>query len=100
MILLANFAKRIYIKGIVVQWLEHRLVTAEVAGSNPVNLVNNIFYNKNFNQPTNLELDKSMQENRLLLNKIDPLFSFLEKSNISFILFNCLITNYLCKLNY
>jgi len=27
--------------GIVVQWLEHRPVTAEVAGSNPVNLVYN-----------------------------------------------------------
>ncbi len=26
-------------EGIVVQWLEHRPVTAEVAGSNPVNLV-------------------------------------------------------------
>ena len=56
------FAKKVDIKGIVVQWLEHRLVTAEVAGSNPVNLVNNIFDNKNFNQSTNLRLDKSMQK--------------------------------------
>ena len=60
---LVKFAENFYIKGIVVQWLEHRLVTAEVAGSNPVNLVNTIFYNKNFNQPTNLGLDKSMQKN-------------------------------------
>ena len=34
--------------GVVVQRLEHRPVTAEVAGSNPVNLVI-IFY---FNSPT------------------------------------------------
>ena len=63
MSLLVKFVENFYIKGIVVQWLEHRLVTAEVAGSNPVNLVNNIFYSKNCNQPTNLGFDKSMQKN-------------------------------------
>lgn len=73
-----SFAKKVDIKGIVVQWLEHRLVTAEVAGSNPVNLVNNIFDNKNFNQSTSLRLDKSMQKNTKFFNKIDRLFSFLE----------------------
>ncbi len=31
--------KKMEMEGIVVQWLEHRPVTAEVAGSNPVNLV-------------------------------------------------------------